>query len=230
MKMAITNLFRRFRKKSQINTLDQGRVPQEIKPGHNRYTDRDLKILYCADNGVSATRISEVIGLSTQRVSQIIYRTRRRVRQNDFLRPFSGVCCVEEVAEILGVSPRRVQQLTQGGYISKLRHGNYDLAAAVLGFSQFKRETNPVRKKNQHKLQTKNSPQIGVEQSMHPPIMWNVNDVASWLRISKRQVYNLIAQGDLPEPIKVGNQNRWIAAELQEHVLVHSRGCQKDQT
>lgn len=48
---------------------------------------------------------------------------------------------VEELAVMLGVSGRRVQELERGNVVSSLGHGVYDLAVSVRGYCQFIKDT-----------------------------------------------------------------------------------------
>lgn len=44
--------------------------------------------------------------------------------------------------------------------------------------------------------------------------LMGVNDVAGFLGVSARQVWNLRSQGLLPEPVRLGRSSRWRRAEL----------------
>ena len=44
--------------------------------------------------------------------------------------------------------------------------------------------------------------------------LMGVNDVADFLGVSARQVWNLRSQGLLPEPVRLGRSSRWRRAEL----------------
>ncbi len=43
-------------------------------------------------------------------------------------------------------------------------------------------------------------------------------DVAARLQISKRQIHNLINDGDFPPPMKVGRLNRWRELDVDNYV------------
>ncbi|MCZ4352647.1 helix-turn-helix domain-containing protein [Roseovarius aestuarii] len=43
-------------------------------------------------------------------------------------------------------------------------------------------------------------------------------DVAARLRISKRHIHNLIAEGNFPPPMKVGRLNRWRELDVDCYV------------
>jgi excisionase family DNA binding protein len=43
-------------------------------------------------------------------------------------------------------------------------------------------------------------------------------DVAARLRISKRQIHNLINDGHFPLPMKIGRLNRWRALDVENYV------------
>ena len=47
---------------------------------------------------------------------------------------------VQTIAEILGVTTRRVQQLVREGVIPKLKYGRYDLASVVHSYITYLRE------------------------------------------------------------------------------------------
>lgn len=44
------------------------------------------------------------------------------------------------------------------------------------------------------------------------------SDVALRLRISERQIYNLVADDGFPSPMKVGRQNRWRELDISCYV------------
>lgn len=43
-------------------------------------------------------------------------------------------------------------------------------------------------------------------------------DVAARLQISKRQIHNLVNDGDFPPPMKVGRLNRWRELDVDNYV------------
>jgi predicted DNA-binding transcriptional regulator AlpA len=43
-------------------------------------------------------------------------------------------------------------------------------------------------------------------------------DVAARLRISKRQIHNLINDGHFPPPMKIGRLNSWRALDVENYV------------
>jgi phage terminase Nu1 subunit (DNA packaging protein) len=47
-------------------------------------------------------------------------------------------CSADELAEILGISPRRIRQLAEDGTVKNLAHGRYDLVASVRGYIEFR--------------------------------------------------------------------------------------------
>lgn len=48
----------------------------------------------------------------------------------------------EEVAELLGITPRRVNQLSNENVIPQRKRGTYDLRTAVAGYTKFLKERN----------------------------------------------------------------------------------------
>ena len=52
--------------------------------------------------------------------------------------------------------------------------------------------------------------------------LMGVNDVAEFLGVSTRQVWNLRSQGLLPDPVRLGRSSRWRRAELAAWV---GAGC-----
>jgi predicted DNA-binding transcriptional regulator AlpA len=44
------------------------------------------------------------------------------------------------------------------------------------------------------------------------------DDVAAWLRISKRQIHNLIRDRDFPPPIKLGRTTLWRPMDVENYV------------
>lgn len=59
---------------------------------------------------------------------------------------------VQTIAEILGVTPRRVQQLAQKGIISRLKHGWYDVAATSREYITYLREVAGRSRSRRRKL------------------------------------------------------------------------------
>ena len=51
-----------------------------------------------------------------------------------------GTCSVAKLAELLNLSPRRLQQLAKQGVIPKDVRGEYELVGAVRGYSQYLQE------------------------------------------------------------------------------------------
>jgi len=43
-------------------------------------------------------------------------------------------------------------------------------------------------------------------------------DVAQRLQISQRQIYLLLGSGQMPQPFKIGRQNRWRAADIETYI------------
>jgi excisionase family DNA binding protein len=43
-------------------------------------------------------------------------------------------------------------------------------------------------------------------------------DVASRLHVSQRQIYNLVAEGGFPPPLKVGRLNRWREVDVNGYI------------
>ncbi len=43
-------------------------------------------------------------------------------------------------------------------------------------------------------------------------------DVASRLRVSQRQIYNLVSTNGFPSPMKVGRQNRWREIDVANYL------------
>lgn len=60
-----------------------------------------------------------------------------------------------------------------------------------------------------------------VETTDFPPVM-TVDQVAAYLQVSKRTVYNMAAAGDLPAA-KVGDQWRFYRPEIDRWLMVLSR-------
>jgi excisionase family DNA binding protein len=54
----------------------------------------------------------------------------------------------------------------------------------------------------------------------------SIKEVAVLLGICSRSVYRLIAAGELPQPVKVGNASRWTDAEIRafQQRLLKGRG------
>lgn len=50
------------------------------------------------------------------------------------------------------------------------------------------------------------------------PYLLSQVDVSARLKISQRQLQRMIAAGDFPPPMKVGAQNRWNEAHLNEYI------------
>lgn len=43
-------------------------------------------------------------------------------------------------------------------------------------------------------------------------------DVAQRLQISQRQIYLLLGSGQMPQPFKIGRQNRWRAVDIETYI------------
>lgn len=67
-----------------------------------------------------------------------------------------------------------------------------------------------------------------VETASFPPVM-TVDQVAAYLQVSKRTVYNMAAAGDLPAA-KVGDQWRFYRPEIDRWLMVLSRHNVGDST
>ena len=67
-----------------------------------------------------------------------------------------------------------------------------------------------------------------VEADRFPPVM-TVDQVAAYLQVSKRTVYNMAAAGDLPAA-KVGDQWRFYRPEIDRWLMVLSRQNVGDST
>ena len=67
-----------------------------------------------------------------------------------------------------------------------------------------------------------------VETASFPPVM-TVDQVAAYLQLSKRTVYNMAAAGDLPAA-KVGDQWRFYRPEIDRWLMVLSRANVGDST
>lgn len=67
-----------------------------------------------------------------------------------------------------------------------------------------------------------------VEPTDFPPVM-TVDQVAAYLQVSKRTVYNMAAAGDLPAA-KVGDQWRFYRPEIDRWLMVLSRQNVGDST
>lgn len=50
------------------------------------------------------------------------------------------------------------------------------------------------------------------------PALLIPQEVADRLKVSLRQIYNLVDAGDLPPPLKVGRQNRWREEDLASYL------------
>ncbi len=46
----------------------------------------------------------------------------------------------------------------------------------------------------------------------------NLSEVAKILSISKREVYRLIANGDLPKPLKVGRSSKMLLSDIEQFI------------
>lgn len=57
------------------------------------------------------------------------------------------------IAELLGVSVRRLQQLSDEGYVSRLAHGKYPLVGAVQGYIKFLKSRQPQEKSERARLE-----------------------------------------------------------------------------
>jgi excisionase family DNA binding protein len=51
----------------------------------------------------------------------------------------------------------------------------------------------------------------------HPRLV-KINEAAGMLAISTRQVWRLIAAGELPKPLKVGGASRLMESDLAEYI------------
>lgn len=50
------------------------------------------------------------------------------------------------------------------------------------------------------------------------PALLTPQEVADRLKVSLRQIYNLVDAGDLSPPLKVGRQNRWREEDLASYL------------
>lgn len=50
------------------------------------------------------------------------------------------------------------------------------------------------------------------------PALLTPQEVADRLKVSLRQIYNLVDAGDLPPPLKVGRLNRWREQDLASYL------------
>ncbi len=50
------------------------------------------------------------------------------------------------------------------------------------------------------------------------PALLTPQEMADRLRVSQRQIYNLVDAGDLPPPLKVGRLNRWREQDLASYL------------
>lgn len=48
---------------------------------------------------------------------------------------------------------------------------------------------------------------------------YRVKQLAEWLTLSEREVYRLVAKGDLPRPIKIGRCSVWLDSDIVEFQL-----------
>jgi len=51
-----------------------------------------------------------------------------------------------------------------------------------------------------------------------PDQLLRLDQVAVILSVSKRQIWRMIANGDLPEPVKIGRASRMISSDVQAYI------------
>ncbi len=54
------------------------------------------------------------------------------------------------------------------------------------------------------------------------PMLLNAEELARLMQISERTLWRLLSAGKVPQPVRIGRNTRWRAAEVREWI---ERGC-----
>ncbi|GIW86426.1 MAG: hypothetical protein KatS3mg108_0750 [Isosphaeraceae bacterium] len=56
-------------------------------------------------------------------------------------------------------------------------------------------------------------------------VLISADEVATMLGVSERTLWRLLSAGKLPEPVRIGRNTRWRAAEVRDWI---ERGCPQE--